>query len=122
MGYGTLLVQSIGGEITDDDHTIESQYYGTVPSSLQKSNNIAELYAIFKSLILFDGDLNIHTDSLLSINLLENKYQPLNNKPLVRKIKNIMSTRNIIFTYIYCHTYIQDDYATQAYKLAKMGI
>jgi len=120
-------------DVNNNDNFIDStnsevnftEYYGQVPPSLlvasKDGNYTAKLYAIYQSLKLFQGDLNIHTNSLLCINVLQNKCRSHSNNKLVQTIKSIISTRNIIFTYVYCHTYIQDQDTSRAYELAKMG-
>ena len=114
MGYGTLIL---------NDGEIEQEYYGKVPLRchgiiLQQSNNVAELFAIYKSLRLFPGCLNIHTDSLYCINVLHG-YEASANIEFIEKIKGMLQEREVIFTHVYGHQ--DNDFNNRVDELATMG-
>lgn len=88
--------------------TKEDEYFGSVPSvfnskKLYKSNNVAELYAIYQALINFKGDLLIHTDSIFSVNVLQEGYETTKNLVLIDAIKELMVGRKILLKHVYGH-------------------
>lgn len=96
MGFGCLCLED------------EEEYYGHVPRTVENirvkaSNNVAEMYAIYQALLLFKGDLNIHTDSALCINLLQNGYTAHANEEFVDFVRSMLQERTVIFTHVYGH-------------------
>lgn len=107
------------------------QKYGPVPY-IDCTNNIAELYAIWKCLSETQGDLLIRSDSEYSINCVTQwiytwlnngwktaKGHPVENKDLIESIYNLMQGRNIKFEHVYGHT--GNQYNELADQLANKG-
>lgn len=88
--------------------TKDEEYFGSVPTifnskKLYKSNNVAELFAIYQALKNFVGDLLIYTDSIFSVNVLQEGYETTKNIILIDAIKDLMVGRKILFKHVYGH-------------------
>lgn len=105
--------------------------YGRVPGD-KCTNNISELYAIYKCLLLKQGDIYFHTDSQYSMKCVTIWYKKwqrngwktsnceiVQNKDLIESILELMKGRNIKFKHVYGHR--GNKYNEIADKYAKIG-
>lgn len=120
-GFGIVIITSDGDKFIS---------YGRVPESVycnKPTNNVAELYAIYVSLSLVDGDAILYTDSTYSIgclttsihNWLKNGWNNAPNRLIIEGTYNKMINRNITFLHASGHKGIQ--YNEECDKLATEG-
>jgi ribonuclease HI len=116
-GYGLVLIKPTGDVF---------KYYGRVPYQ-PGTNQKAELYAIYASLFVDDGPLQIMTDSEYSINSLTKwteswvakDWRGVKNKDLIEPIYILLKDRDVIFRHVKAHSGIK--YNEEADRLAKLG-
>lgn len=126
-GFGIVILPKDGKKYT---------YYGRVPQSAfdlnsndkNQYNDVAELYAIYASLSLIDGDVTLYTDCNYAVNTFTSyindwiktgKLSTKENQQLITAIYNQMQTRNVEIHHVYSHKGIK--YNEECDKLAKLG-
>jgi ribonuclease HI len=116
-GYGVVIING--------DESINK--YGKVPETLNVTNNVAELYAIYVALSLVKTDVIIHTDSRYAISALTvyihdwmlNGWNKSKNKDLIISIYNLFEGRSVNFVHVSGHS--GDMYNDEADRIANMG-
>jgi len=108
-GFGIVIITPNNTKYT---------YYGKVPSSAfdnlnkEQYNDVAELYAIYASLTLIDGDLILYTDcnyalvtltSYINVWIKDNSIKKRENHQLLLAIYEKMKNRNINLQHINSH-------------------
>lgn len=117
-GYGIVVIRPCGDVL---------KYYGRVPYN-PGTNQKAELYAIYASLYVDEGPLQIMTDSEYSINSLTKWTESwiakgwggVKNRELIEPIYNLLRARDVIFKHVKAHSGIE--YNEEADRLAKLGV
>ena len=117
-GFGVVIITS------DGDKYIS---YGHIPSNIEATNNVAELYAIYVALSLVQGDVILYTDSSYAIacftsyihDWLKNGWQNVCNRDIIYSTYNHMIGRQVSFQHVTGHKGII--YNEECDKLAEQG-
>lgn len=80
------------------------------------TNNEMELTAILKALENHDWDIDIRSDSIYAINVIQGIWYPSKNIELINQIRTLIEDRIIIFTKVKAHNW--DKQNERADKLA----
>lgn len=108
-GYGFVVLKN---------NIIQSLHKGRVPYK-KSTNNIAELYAIFKAIETLKDNMVIYTDSLYAMNVITKVWNNNTNYELINEIQNMIKGKNIKFNHIKGHS--GNKYNELADKLANEG-
>lgn len=120
-GFGVVIITSNGDKITA---------HGKVPEILtinSKTNNVAELYAIYVALSLVKGDVILYSDSQYAISCLtsyihdwmQNGWNGVANRNLIEGTYAKMQGRNVILRHVLAHSGFELN--EEADKLAVQG-
>lgn len=120
-GFGVVIITSNGDKLTA---------YGKVPETVSingRTNNVAELYAIYVALSLVKGDIVLYSDSQYAISALtsyihdwaQNGWNGISNRNIVEGTYALMKDRNVTFHHVDAHSGIELN--EEADKLAKQG-
>lgn len=106
-GFGVVIIASNGDKIT-----AHGNIFASGKLQLNRSNNVAELYAVYVALSLVKGNIIIYTDSRYVISCfsayihtwIENGWNGVANRQLIEPIYQLLIGRNVTFQYVPAHS------------------